>query len=300
MSTRPRPRPRQPPLPPAPPPPPPPPPPPGTTHALPHALRCSSCAAALSDATALFTSCGHLFCAAPGCCARPPLRPDCTVTCPHCATHSDVISIRQRAARYSPRVRHVLFDDAAQLAHRLQRVLRFRDNHVAILAAHVDRLRREAVARTAECARLTRCNAHLVERNARLEAALRAERVDGVAPQTVPLSENTRPYVAQRRRGRAAASPPRSVPRCMPRVVSPSTQRLASRLAPRSLPPWVVSHAVTRSPSRSLPRSLSRSRPRAAPRPRVPSRPSLGKRRRREGRQWDARERAATRPRLRL
>ena len=77
-------------------------------------FHCGVCAKQLTDATALFTSCGHFFCFAPGAkCTR--LQPgQASGRCEQCGKQCDSGDLTNQGSRYDARVRSFVFSDISE------------------------------------------------------------------------------------------------------------------------------------------------------------------------------------------
>lgn len=89
-------------------------------------FNCGVCSKALTDRTALLTSCGHFFCTAqPATCTR--LRPAAPAgTCEQCGKKCDAGTLANKAAGYDQRVQSFVFDDAVVLTQTLCDILKVR------------------------------------------------------------------------------------------------------------------------------------------------------------------------------
>lgn len=87
------------------------------TNGHPLRFNCGVCASALTDATALLTSCGHFFCISPpGKCTRLHLA-QAAGTCEQCGKECSAGVPYNRGANNNERVRSFVFDDIVQTLH---------------------------------------------------------------------------------------------------------------------------------------------------------------------------------------
>lgn len=94
----------------------------------PHPLefRCGACAKPLTDENALFTSCGHFFCAPcktienSNCCTSLSL--ENRGHCEQCGTFCNAGILRNKAAGYDDRVKSFVFGNAALDLRRLAEI----------------------------------------------------------------------------------------------------------------------------------------------------------------------------------
>lgn len=98
----------------------------GSSDESPFLLHCGVCATQLTDDTALFTSCGHFFCADPNSkCTR--IKPENrTFPCEQCGQQCEAGVLSQRGTRYDQRVRSFVFSDLGKEMQTIAEILQVR------------------------------------------------------------------------------------------------------------------------------------------------------------------------------
>lgn len=84
---------------------------------------CGICTKQLTDATALFTSCGHFFCAAPASACTQLEQGNRAGRCEQCGQTCDAALLTNRAERYDERVQLFVFSDIPRQLRTMSEVI---------------------------------------------------------------------------------------------------------------------------------------------------------------------------------